>query len=136
VGLEKINKYDENAIKAVGAFGGGIASSGAVCGTLLGAIAAVSSLHSRGNLGEKENPRVWGVSNKLIQQFNQLTEPYGGTDCKDIARINWSNHDEVKNYYSNPESTRKDCVQLVGDFAFALGKILGKEMARQENNEK
>lgn len=132
MGLEKINQYDENAIKAVGAFGGGIASSGAVCGTLLGAIAAVSSLHSRGSLEERENPRVWGVSNKLIKQFNQLTEPYGGSDCKDIARINWSNHDEVKNFYSNPDSTRKECVQLVGDFAFALGEILEKEMARLE----
>ncbi len=132
MGLEKINKYDENAIKAVGAFGGGIASSGAVCGTLLGAIAAVSSLHSRGSLEEKENPRVWGVSNKLIKQFNQLTEPYGGSDCKDIARINWSNHDEVKNFYSNPDSTRKECVQLVGDFALALGKVLEKEMTRLE----
>ncbi len=132
MGLEKINKYDENAIKAVGAFGGGIASSGAVCGTLLGAIAAVSSLHSRGSLEEKENPRVWGVSNKLIKQFNQLTEPYGGSDCKDIARINWSNHDEVKNFYSNPDSTRKECVQLVGDFALALGKVLEIEMTRLE----
>jgi len=132
VGLEKIDQYDENAIKAVGAFGGGIASSGAVCGTLLGAIAAVSSLHGRGNIEDRENPRVWGVSNKLIKQFNELTEPYGGRDCRDIARVNWSNHDEVKNFYSNPDSTRKDCIKLVGDFAFALGLILEKELARME----
>jgi len=132
VGLEKIDQYDENAIKAVGAFGGGIASSGSVCGTLLGAIAAVSSLHGRGNIEDRENPRVWGVSNKLIKQFNELTEPYGGRDCRDIARVNWSNHDEVKNFYSNPDSTRKDCIKIVGDFAFALGKILEKELARME----
>ena len=132
MGLEKIDQYDENAIKAVGAFGGGIASSGAVCGTLLGAIAAVSSLHGRGNIEDRENPRVWGVSNKLIKQFNELTEPYGGRDCRDIARVNWSNHDEVKNFYSNPDSTRKDCIKLVGDFAFALGLILEKELARME----
>jgi len=47
VGLEKIEKYDENVIASIGAFGGGIASSGSVCGTLIGAVAAVSSLHSR-----------------------------------------------------------------------------------------
>ncbi len=132
MGLEKTAQYDENAIKAVGAFGGGIASSGAVCGTLLGAIAAISSLHGRGNLEDKENPRVWGVSNKLIKQFNELTESYGGSDCRDIARVNWSNHDEVKNFYSNPDSTRKDCLKLVGDFAFALGEILEKELARMK----
>jgi len=132
VGLEKINKYDENVIAAVGTFGGGIASSGSVCGTLLGAVAAVSSLHSRGSLDEKENPRMWGVSNKLIKQFDTLTEPYGGRNCRDIARINWSDRDAVKNYYGNPESTRKDCVQLVGDLAFFLGTLLEKEMARLE----
>ena len=133
MGLKKIDKYDENIIASAGAFAGGIASSGAVCGTLLGAVAAVSSLHSRGSLEEKENPRMWGVSNKLIREFNTLTEPYGGRNCRDIAKVNWSDRDAVKNYYSNPESTRKDCVQLVGDLAFFLGTILEKEMARLEN---
>ena len=132
MGLEKIEKYDENVIAASGAFGGGIASSGAVCGTLLGAVAAVSALHSRGSLEEKENPRMWGVSHKLIKQFNQLTEPYGGRNCRDIARVNWSDRDEVKNYYSNPESSRKECIKLVGDLAYSLGVILEKEMTRLE----
>jgi len=132
VGLEKIEKYDENVIASIGAFGGGIASSGSVCGTLIGAVAAVSSLHSRGSLEEKENPRMWGVSKKLIKQFDALTEPYGGRNCSDIARIEWSDRDEVRNFYKNPESTRKDCTQLVGDLAFYLGKILEKEMSRLE----
>ena len=130
MGLEKIEKYDENVIAAAGAFGGGIASSGSVCGTLLGAISAVSALHSRGSLEDKENPRMWGVSHKVIKQFDQLTEPYGGRNCSDIARINWSDRDEIKNFYSNPDSTRKDCIKLVGDLAYSLGIILGKEMSR------
>jgi C_GCAxxG_C_C family probable redox protein len=130
VGLEKIEKYDENVIAAAGAFGGGIASSGSVCGTLLGAISAVSALHSRGSLEDKENPRMWGVSHKVIKNFDQLTEQYGGRNCSDIARINWSDRDEIKNYYSNPDSTRKDCIKLVGDLAYSLGVILEKEMSR------
>lgn len=132
MGLEKIDKYDENVIAAVGTFGGGIASSGSVCGTLLGAVSAVSALHSRGNLEGKENPRMWGVSHKLIREFDTLTESYGGRNCSDIAGINWSNRDDVKNFYSNPDSTRKDCVKLVGDFAFFLGTILEKELSRLE----
>ena len=75
---------------------------------------------------------MWGVSHKLIKKFNQLTEPYGGRNCRDIARINWSNLDEVKNYYSNPDSSRKECVKLVGDLAYALGVLLEKEMTRLE----
>ena len=118
MGLEKINQTDENVIKAMGAFGGGIASSGSICGTLLGAVAAISSLHSRGNLEDKENPRVWGVSSKLLKEFDQLTEVYGGSNCRDIARIDWSNRDQVQEYYSNPDSRRQHCIRIVGDFAF------------------
>lgn len=132
MGLEKIGQNDENVIKAMGAFGGGIASSGSVCGTLLGAIAAVSSLHSRGNLEDKENPRVWGVSHKLLKEFDQLTEQYGGVNCRDIARVDWSNRDEVKAYYSGPDSRRDHCIRLVGDLAFILGQLLEKEMAKLE----
>lgn len=132
MGLEKIEQKNEAAIKAVGAFGGGIASSGGVCGTLLGAVAAISSLHSRGNLDEKENPRVWGVSNKVINIFNQLTEQYGGSNCSNIARIDWKDRDAVKDFYSNPASSRKACIQLVGDCAYELGKILEKELALLE----
>ena len=132
MGLEKINQKDENVIKAMGAFGGGIASSGSVCGTLLGAIAAISSLHSRGNLEDKENPRVWGVSHKLLKEFDQLTEQYGGVNCRDIARVDWSNRDEVKAYYSGPDSRRDHCIRLVGDLAFILGQLLEKEMAKLE----
>ena len=75
---------------------------------------------------------MWGVSKKLIKHFDTLTEPYGGSNCTDIAKISWADHDAVKNYYSNPASTRKNCVQLVGDLAFFLGTILEKEMSRLE----
>lgn len=126
-----MGKHDENAIKAVGAYGGGIASSGSVCGTLLGAVAVVSYLYGRGNLEDRENPRVWAASHRLMRKFDKLTEPFGGSNCRDIARINWGDREAVKEYYSNPESTRKDCVQLVGDCALFLGQLLEKELARQ-----
>ncbi len=130
MGLEKIKKYDENVIASSGAFGGGIASSGSVCGALLGAVATISALYSRGNLNQKENPRIWGVSHKVISKFNALTEPFGGQNCSDIARINWSDREATKRYYSAPESSRKDCIKLVGDLAHALGVILDKEMVK------
>lgn len=117
----------------MGAFGGGIASSGSICGTLLGGIAAVSSLHSRGSLDDRENPRMWGVSKKLIKKFDELSEPYGGRNCSDIARISWSDREAVKDYYSNPDSSRKECIRLVGDFAFILGKILERELKKLDN---
>jgi len=123
---------DESAVKAVGAFGGGIASSGGVCGILLGGIAMISSMYSRGNLDEKENPRIWALSSKFLKKFEELAEPYGGMDCRDIARVDWKNRDAVKEYYSNPESNRKICIKLVGEAAYILGELLEQEAAREK----
>ena len=134
MGQEKLGKVDEEVIKAVGAFGGGIASSGSVCGILLGGVALVSSMHSRGNLDEKENPRLWSLSYKLVRKFDELSEPFGGCNCRDIARLEWKDRDAVKEYYSNPDSRRKYCVKLVGDFAQALGELLEKEAARDKKS--
>ena len=128
-----MNMVDEAAVKAVGAYGGGIASSGNVCGILLGGIAMISSIYSRGNLDEKENPRIWGLSNKFLKKFEEMTEPYGSMDCRDIARVDWKDRDAVKEYYANPESSsRKICVGLVGEAAYILGELLEQEEAREK----
>ncbi|MBU0960782.1 MAG: C-GCAxxG-C-C family protein [Proteobacteria bacterium] len=131
MGLEKVARTDEEVIKAIGAFGGGIAGSGSVCGTLLGAVAVVSTLYSRGNLEDRENPRVWGLSHNLVSKFEKLTECHGGSNCRDIARLDWHDRDAVKDYYSDPNSRRKYCIELVGDFTLFLGELLENEMRRQ-----
>lgn len=133
-GQEKMNIEDKAAVKAVGAYGGGIAASGNVCGTLLGGIAAISSVYSRGSLEEKEDPRMWAVSKKFIREFEKLTESCGGINCCDIARVDWSDRDAVKEYYSDPESSRKTCIKLVGDAACALGKILEEEAEKKRKS--
>ena len=129
---EKTDMVDESAVKAVGAFGGGIASSGSVCGILLGGVAMISSMYSRGSLDEKENPRIWALSSKFLKKFEELTESYGSMDCRDIAGVDWKNRGEVKEYYSNPDSKRRICIKLVGDAAFILGELLEREEARNE----
>jgi C_GCAxxG_C_C family probable redox protein len=130
VGQEKVNKLDESVVKAMGSFGGGIASSGRVCGALLGGVAFISSLYSRGNLDEKEDPRMWLLSFKLIKRFEELTKPFGGVNCQDIAQLNWKDREATKNFYGNPESRRRHCIKLVGDTAFALGEILEQDAQR------
>jgi C_GCAxxG_C_C family probable redox protein len=127
VGQEKIGDVNESAVKALGAFGGGIASSGNVCGVLIGGIAAISSIYSRGNLDEKENPRLWSASSKFLQRFEELTSNFESMNCRDIAQVDWKNRDEVKNYYSNPESRRRICTKLVGDAAYALGELIEQQ---------
>lgn len=127
MGQEKANLVDPGVIKAVGAFGGGIAATGRVCGVLLGGVALISSIYSRSNLKEKENPRMWSLSYKFIKKFEELTQPFGGVDCRDIARVDWKNREAAKEFYSNPESRRKFCIQLVGDAAYVLGELLEAE---------
>ena len=129
MGQEKLNMVDHSAVKAVGAYGGGIASSGSVCGILLGGVAMISSMYSRGSLDEQENPRLWALSSKFLKKFEDLAEPYGGMNCRDIAGVDWKNRDAVKEYYSNPESNRKICIKLVGEAASILGELLEQEEA-------
>ena len=121
MGQEKIGEIDEAAVKAMGAFGGGIVSTGNVCGILIGAIATISSIYSRGNLDEKEDPRTWSVSSKYLKIFEELSAPFGSMNCCDIAKVDWKDRVAVKNYYINPLSSRKICIKLVGDAAYALG---------------
>lgn len=121
---------DPGAIKAVGAFGGGIAGTGRVCGVLVGGVALISSIYSRSNLKEKENPRMWSLSYKFIKKIEELTQPFGGVDCRDIARVDWKNKEAAKEFYSNPESRRKFCIQLVGDAAYVLGELLEQEASK------
>lgn len=127
MGQEKIGEIDESSVKALGAFGGGIASSGNVCGILIGGIATISSIYSRGNLEEKENPRLWSVSSNFLKKFEELTSEFGGINCSDIAKVDWKNKLEVKNYYVNPLSSRKVCIKLIGDAAYELGELIDKQ---------
>lgn len=123
---------DDAAVRAVGAYGGGIASSGNVCGTLLGGIAMISSIYGRAGLDEKEDPRIWAACGKFMRQFEKLTESFGGINCSDIARVDWKDRDAVKAYYSDPDSRRQACVRLVGDAAYVLGELLEQEAERKK----
>ena len=119
-----MNQQDETLIKAVGAFGGGVASSGRVCGCLTGGIALLSSLYGKDRPEGKDHPRMWRLSYKLTKRFEDLTREYGGVDCRDIARVDWKDKEAVKVFYSGPDGRRRLCQKLVGETAYALGEIL------------
>ncbi len=129
VGQEKMNDRNEALIKAMGALGGGIASTGRVCGTLLGGVAFISSLYSRGNLEEKEHPNMWRLSYRLTKRFEELTKEFGSINCSDIAGVNWRDREQVTAFYINPDGKRSRCIKLVEDTAYALGEILDQANA-------
>lgn len=127
MGQEKIGEVNESVVKAVGAFGGGIAASGGTCGILLGGVALLSSMYSRGNIDEKENPRMWSVSAEFTKQFEELVKPCGGVNCRDIAGVDWHDRTAAQKFYSDPQSNRETCIRLVGEAAFILGTLLEQQ---------
>ena len=127
VGLEKLGLDDPSVIKALGAFGGGIGGTGHICGALVGAASVIGTLYSRSSLEEKENPRMWSATKTVMQHFEELTAPHGGIDCQQIARVDWMDRDQVKDFYGNPESRRQHCISVVSETAKALGELLEKE---------
>jgi len=129
-GQEMLGLDEPAVIRAMGAFGGGIASQGSVCGCLTGGIAVLSQLYSRANAEEKESPQMWRSSYKLVKRFRELTQEFGGIDCRDIAQVNWRDKDAVKQFYGDPESRRQLCTKLVAATAQALGEILEQEKSQ------
>ena len=119
-----MNQQDEILIKSVGAFGGGVASSGRVCGCLTGGIAFLSSLYGKDRPEGKDHPYMWRLTYKLNKKFEEFTKEYGGVDCRDIARVDWKDKEAVKDFYSGPDGRRRICQKLVGDTACAMGEIL------------
>lgn len=117
-----------DVIKAVGLFGGGISGTGDVCGALLGGIAFISSLYSRGTPDEDESPRMFKLGHMLDDRFIEMTKQFGGKDCSDIARVDFLDRDKVKAFYTDADSRRKYCVEVVGGCAQALGEIIEKEV--------
>jgi C_GCAxxG_C_C family probable redox protein len=128
VGLEKLGINDPSVIKALGAFGGGIAGTGNICGTLVGAVSVIGSLYSRGSVEEKENPRMWGATKTVLKNFEAFAMPHGGINCCQIARVDWMDRGQVKNFYRNPESRRQHCTTIVGETAKALCVLLDQEL--------
>jgi C_GCAxxG_C_C family probable redox protein len=126
VGQEKLGVGNPGLVKAVAALGGGIASSGKVCGILTGGVVFLSSLYGKETPEGQDDPRMWRLTYKLTKKFEELTKEYGGMDCRDIARVDWKDREAVKAFYSGPDGRRSLCKKLVGDTAHALGEILEK----------
>ena len=127
VGQEKLGVDDPSVIKALGSFGGGIGGTGRMCGALVGAASVIGTLYSRSSLEEKENPRMWAATKAVMKQFEELTAEFGGIDCSQIARVDWMERDQVKEFYGSPESRRQHCIRVVGETARLLGELLEKE---------
>ncbi len=126
-GQEKLELDQPDVRRALGLFGGGFTGSGKTCGILAGAIACISSVYSRADLESRENPAMWKLGHMVDDEFVRLTAGFGGPNCADIARVDWQNRDQVREFYKDPESRRQHCLGLIEQFAAYLGRVIEEE---------
>lgn len=121
VGQEKLRMEDENLIKAMDSFGGGLAAHGEVCGAVIGGLAAIGLNYGRPKSGNKADGRVYKYSGLFMKRFREeVTE--GKLLCRDIAEVNWRDRDQVTKYYEGEKF--RSCQVLVGKTARIIGELL------------
>lgn len=128
MGQEKLDRGNPELIKAVGIFGGGVAGTGNICGAVMGGMALISSLYSRGTEDERESPEMFRLGQMLNAAFEEITREYGSKNCADIVGVDWSDRDQVRAFYQDPDSPRVHCRRIVGETARALGELIDAEI--------
>jgi len=119
-GLKKWGKESYDVIKALGAFGGGLGGCGEVCGALVGGLAVLGFIFSRGQETEIEDNRMWRYTRNFVARFTR--EIGGGTIlCREIIRVDWTNRDQVREFYREKSVS---CIELVGRTAYLLGETI------------
>ncbi len=125
----------DELIAAMAPFGGGMGSSGQVCGTLSGALAVIGYTLGKTSPEDKDHKLLWKISYKMVRQFDEITKEYGGNNCADIAQINWKDMDSVKTFYKDPDSTRKNCVQVIQATSDYLYDLIQENFPQDEGAE-
>ncbi len=120
-------KPSDDLIAAMAPFGGGMGSSGKVCGTLSGGLALIGFTMGKTEPSAKDHKDMWRLSYKLVKEFEQLTQEYGGVNCSNIARVNWKDRDSVKSFYKDPNSRRQECFKVIRNTCQILNKLLSEK---------
>ncbi len=107
-------------------FGGGMGSSGQVCGTLAGALAVIGFTWGKSEPKGRDHKLMWKLSHAMVDRFAEICRPYGGTDCSDIARVDWRDKESVREFYRNPDSCRKNCIRVVRETAASLHDLVSE----------
>lgn len=117
---------------AMAPFGGGMGSSGQICGTLSGALAVLGFTLGKTKTTGRDHKMMWKLSNTMVREFAGICTPYGGTNCANIARVNWKDHSAVKHFYKDPDSTRKNCVNVIRETSQVLYDMVTEHFPKGE----
>ena len=125
-GQEKLGRGNDEVVRAMGAFGGGLGGNGEVCGALAGGLAVIGLRYSRAAADEKENPRMWADAQELVRRFrDEIVNQDKTIYCRDIACVDWSDLEQTKAFYKGDKVKR--CIRIVGETAMVLGEMLERK---------
>jgi C_GCAxxG_C_C family probable redox protein len=108
------------AIAAVSPFGGGLASTGRVCGCLPGALAAIGVVMGKRSPEARDDREMWRLSYRMVKEFEKITSAYGSINCCDIAGVNWKDKDEVVAFRKNVDGRRGNCHKVLQETVRAM----------------
>ena len=121
VAQEKLGKKNDDLIKALDPFGGGLGASGEVCGAVVGGLAAIGLLFGRDKTGEEADVNLWMYSREFLKRFKK--EIAGGSIlCRDIVQVNWADPAQVKEYRRGEKFFK--CKTLTGETAALIGELV------------
>ena len=127
MGQEKLGKKDDEVMKAMGAFGGGLGGNGEVCGAVVGALAVMGLRFSRSSEDEKEDPKMWSYAHEVLERFQkEIAKNHGSILCREIARVNWKDREQARSFYKSEKVL--ECGRIVGDTAVLVGELLERVM--------
>lgn len=101
-------KIDDNTMRMVTAFGGGMGHARAVCGALVGSVMVISYFVGRTSPQEKPLPEVYPYSKEYHDLF---VKEFGSSECKDLMPYEFNTREHLIN-----------CLKLVN----RMGKFLAE----------
>jgi C_GCAxxG_C_C family probable redox protein len=121
VAQEKLGKKNDDLIRALDPFGGGLGCHGEVCGAVIGGLAAIGLLFGRDKGGEEADMKMWVYSREFLKRFQK--EIVGGSFlCRDIVQVNWADPAQVKEYREGEKALK--CKTLTGKTAGLIGELI------------
>ena len=124
VGMKRLGWESPDVVAALSPLGGGLGCTGDVCGSLPGALAVLGLVMGKRNPEEKDHRLMWKLAHRMATSFDEITEQYGGRKCYNIVGIDWKDRKQARS--QGPGRRRQECLEVVGETARALGRLLDK----------
>jgi C_GCAxxG_C_C family probable redox protein len=112
---------NDDLLKAMDVFGGGLGAHGEVCGAVIGGLAVIGLMFGRSNGNNSADSRMWKFAHEFMRRFREEVTD-GKILCRDIVDVNWMDQNQVKEYRQGQKKVY--CKTLTGKTARLIGEII------------